>query len=554
MIRAHEAGRVRLPERGGHRWRSRYSKGPINMYNRLICTASVMLFSLWLGVNVQAQETTANVFLKIKPSLAIILNSTGAGTGFCISSSDSGSYYLTNAHVVGDDAVVTVYRQYPTFQKMAGKVVAHGIDSSPDLAIIKVAVPNIPALALVTSPLHEGDAIALAGYPISQYKLADITGMIVPSIHTGIISALENRGGIVEYDAQTLPGNSGGPIFDPQSGAVEAVVQAKLVGTTEVNIGIGIGRIVGPFLSRHSIGFREYSGARSGGKTASQDSGITNEALLKAPPGSQTVAIIYNTIGATGAGTATAIANAALDFAAKLRSQFQVKTFVIDRSTSNTAEIGSIAASNDALLAFVYDTKFRTTSSYTNAYGTYSKWDFSLAGGFVDSYGVAWGGPKRVEKNVSSARPNFQNVIESSLADLNDKFLAEFTQSTNFFTSQDVAINFFKYGFPIATGSKKSFVSLKPDPRGARAFVFGDFSPAAQAGLQNNDLVIQINGTSIAGMNSEQLVSLQNDINKSSAQFDLTIVTPEGTNTHIKFESESLRWFVNHRTQAAGSG
>jgi S1-C subfamily serine protease len=513
------------------------------------------LFLLVSIAGARADDTTANVFLKLKPSLAIIANSQGVGTGFCISSTDTSSYYLTNAHVVGNDDTVTVYRQYPTAQKMTGTVVARGIDEDPDLAVVKVPIPHIAAVTLITGPLHEGDPIADAGYPVAQYDLSTITGTIAPSIHTGTISALENRGGVVEYDAQTLPGNSGGPLFDPRTGAVGAIVRAKLVGTTEANLGIGIARVVLPFLHEHAIAYHEYTGSASGSTIASAPQPANdNEAILKAPPGAETVAIIYDTTLSKNTLSADGLTNSVSDFSNKFRTQFHVNTVLVDQHLSSNDDFAKTVAANNALIGVYYGAYFRQTSFYQNAYGTYTKWEFSLTGNMVDSYGIAWGGPPKIAKNVSSSRGDMQNVIESSLADLNDKLIAAYTTAPNYFSDPDIAINFFKYGFPMKTGVRRGFFNLVPDPSGARAKVFGDFSPAAQAGLQNDDIVLQINGTPLAGFTQDQLIDRLKTINDADGAFDLTIRAADGKETHIKFQSQTLRWYVDHRTEAAGSG
>lgn len=167
------------------------------------------------GIATAAGDITAT-FAKIKQSIAIVANSQAVGTGFCIASTGVASYYLTNAHVVGDENTVTVLRQYPTVQKLTGTVVAKGIQEDPDLAVVRVPIGNVPALRLrLTSP-DEGAPAAVAGYPSAQYNLARVSGDLVPAVHVGTVSAIVNRGRLVEYDAQTLPGNSGGPLFDPE--------------------------------------------------------------------------------------------------------------------------------------------------------------------------------------------------------------------------------------------------------------------------------------------------------------------------------------------------
>jgi hypothetical protein len=55
-------------------------------------------------------------------------------------------------------------------------------------------------------------------------------------------------------------------------------------------------------------------------------------------------------------------------------------------------------------------------------------------------------------------------------------------------------------------------------------------------------------------MSQDQLGALLKSINDAGGSFDLTIRTGDGKETPIKFESQTLRWYVDHRPEASGSG
>lgn len=226
------------------------------VYGRLPLAALIFLVSsIMLAPVARAQTSSVPAFAKIKPSLALVASSDGFGSAFCIRSNGSASFYLTNAHVVGDHRVVIVYRQFPSVKKMVGTVVARGDDEDHDLAIIRVSDAGIPALHLRKETPNEGDFVANAGYPITQFALARIAGELVPSVHVGTVSAVANHGAFIEFDAQTEPGNSGGPLFDPRNGDIVGVVRAKINVAADANLAIGVGRIVLPFLSDHDSAF-----------------------------------------------------------------------------------------------------------------------------------------------------------------------------------------------------------------------------------------------------------------------------------------------------------
>lgn len=488
-------------------------------------------------------DSTAAVFAKIKLSLGLIMTSKGAGSAICINSSPTSSYYLTNAHVVGDDNQVTVFKQYPTFSQLKGTVIARGLDEDPDLAVVSVPLGNIPATPLFLGDLREGDPVAIAGYPSAQYTLAEITGSLTPAVHTGTISAIQNRGGIIEYDAQTLPGNSGGPLFDPRTGAVVGLVQAKLVGTTDANIAIGVGRVIAPFLSKNSVAFTRLTMPDPEG-TPVVLSTSDDSTVLKALPGADVVAIVYDDSRATGENTGNYIADAAGDFATKFARAFNVRTVVVDAPITTVQAVATAARNNAALIAVPYGTGFHELSSYTNRLGTYSKWDFSLRSAIIDDYAMTWSPAENVEKTVNSAR-DVQSVITSSLADLNDQIVAAFSKYYSAAADESVLANLFRYALAMPNGGRKAFFNLTPSGNGATAHVF-DFGPAAEAGLQTGDNVLEVNGVSTSGKTQADLSGMLVAAS-ASGPYDVLIETADGKTQHIKFESKPLSWFLEHR-------
>jgi TPR repeat protein len=237
----------------------------------------------WVAQPAAAQNDISTAYNKVKPALALIMNEEEAssGTGFCIYSNGTESYYVTNHHVVGDSNQVIVIRQYPRFERMVGAVIAKTpgsvndmstLASGNDLAVVLVNHGGIPALPLSSSNPDEGAVVAVAGYPNAQFTLASLPGyQTTPSVHVGTISALQNNGRDLQYDAQTFHGNSGGPIFD-LLGHVVAVVDLGFGGTissqevdiTNVNLGISAARVLAPFLrSSRIIYYRASPGSNA---------------------------------------------------------------------------------------------------------------------------------------------------------------------------------------------------------------------------------------------------------------------------------------------------
>ncbi|MCF8521273.1 MAG: trypsin-like peptidase domain-containing protein [Candidatus Planktophila sp.] len=174
-------------------------------------------------------DSVAGIAQRVLPSVVSIATESdsgaGTGSGFII---DSGGMILTNNHVVDDVALyggeITVTLN--NGQSYEGTIV--GRDAPYDLAVIKIAANNLPALQFGDSEkVAVGDSVIAIGSPLG------LSGTVT----LGIISA-KNRavtagsGGsessfinALQTDAAINPGNSGGPLVDA-TGAVIGVNSA----------------------------------------------------------------------------------------------------------------------------------------------------------------------------------------------------------------------------------------------------------------------------------------------------------------------------------------
>lgn len=210
-----------------------------------------------------AQADLAETIARIKPSLVVVgtfnkLKSPSfamRGTGFVIG---DGRLIATNAHVVppettgmdsGQDTLMILARQGAETRPHPVHLVTRNAEH--DLAILRLDGPPLPALALGSSDaVREGQAIAFSGFPIggalgfSPVTHRGIISSITPiALPIGNASQLKDksirslRGGafpIFQLDATAYPGNSGGPLFDIDSGEVLGVINMVLIkGTKE---------------------------------------------------------------------------------------------------------------------------------------------------------------------------------------------------------------------------------------------------------------------------------------------------------------------------------
>lgn len=192
-------------------------------------------------------DSVAGIAQRVLPSVVSIATQSnagsGTGSGFVI---DSGGMILTNNHVVDDVAIHggVIRVTLNNGEHYEGTIV--GRDASYDLAVVKIAASNLPALQFGDSDkVAVGDSVIAIGSPLG----------LAGTVTLGIISA-KNRavtagsGGsessfinAIQTDAAINPGNSGGPLVD-LSGAVVGINSA--IATTGSSFGgqsgsIGLG-------------------------------------------------------------------------------------------------------------------------------------------------------------------------------------------------------------------------------------------------------------------------------------------------------------------------
>ncbi len=180
------------------------------------------------------------------------------GTGFAIG---DGTLIVTNAHVlpaVLDPAsmealaiLIPMRAGESKDQVQVREVKQIAVDKDSDLALLRMPGPAIPAMKIRDSVgIREGQEVLFTGYPIGP-----VLGPY-PATHRGMISAItpiaipQGRAGdldaatirrlagsafpVYQLDATAYPGNSGSPVYDPESGEVLGVINMVFVkGTKE---------------------------------------------------------------------------------------------------------------------------------------------------------------------------------------------------------------------------------------------------------------------------------------------------------------------------------
>ncbi|MBS0444386.1 MAG: trypsin-like peptidase domain-containing protein [Proteobacteria bacterium] len=199
---------------------------------------------------------------RIKPSVVVIgqylptgnPRFTSTGAGFAVA---DGRFVITNAHVIVQAKLDTptaslklLLRVSPTeLQQRDASLVDS--DAEHDLALLRVDGKPLAPLAIADSDaVREGQAVAFTGFPIGgvlgfsavthRGTISSITPIALPSPSARTLDAKtaarlrEGLFDIFQLDATAYPGNSGGPLFDPDSGQVVGIINMVFVkGTKE---------------------------------------------------------------------------------------------------------------------------------------------------------------------------------------------------------------------------------------------------------------------------------------------------------------------------------
>ncbi len=157
----------------------------------------------------------ADVSTGVVPIRAVTCLEGGTGTGFLLDERT----VVTAAHVVEGAVAVSVQ---VSGEPMPARVAA--LDTSLDLAVLDLghSAPGAVLPLAPTDPAY-GDSVAILGYPEGG-PLRMTEGTILDPYAFAVIEG-RSQPGLVETDASARPGNSGGPLVNPD-GEVAGVVIA----------------------------------------------------------------------------------------------------------------------------------------------------------------------------------------------------------------------------------------------------------------------------------------------------------------------------------------
>ena len=167
-----------------------------------------------------------------------------SGTGFVVG---DGNLLVTNAHVIertgeaANDASLVVHSRDGGGQGRIRRAEVVEVDKTHDLALLRFEGNPLPALELgKVGSVREGQSVAFVGFPLGgvlgfapvthRGTVSSITTVALPSptarqLDDRTISRIrEGTFDMLQLDATAYPGNSGGPLFDAETGDIVGVV------------------------------------------------------------------------------------------------------------------------------------------------------------------------------------------------------------------------------------------------------------------------------------------------------------------------------------------
>jgi S1-C subfamily serine protease len=227
-----------------------------------LCYGLLSLIALLGSGSLCAEPSLADTVAKIKPSIVAIgtymprrnPRSVFMATGFAVG---DGSLIITNAHAIPETLDIEHLEKIAIFyhKDNVDKVIIAtevAVDKDHDLALLKINDERLPALTLGSAAsVREGQLYAFTGFPIGMVLglspvthrgiISAITPNIIPMIQSVQIKQaqfkrLQDPYNVFQLDATAYPGNSGSPLYHPESGQVIGVINKVFVQESKENI------------------------------------------------------------------------------------------------------------------------------------------------------------------------------------------------------------------------------------------------------------------------------------------------------------------------------
>ena len=195
-----------------------------------------------------------DIFQSISPAVVYITTQTVAGedylgSGFIV---DSRGVIVTNYHVIQSAKEINVKLKDGKIYPVTDIIY---YDTRRDVCILKINAQNLPSISLGdANALQIGETIYSIGNPLGlEYSFSD-----------GLLSGIRDFQDLkwLQFTAPVSPGNSGGPLINPQGQAV-GIVTSQLARGQNINFALAINEIKPYITATPKMTFKEFVDAVS---------------------------------------------------------------------------------------------------------------------------------------------------------------------------------------------------------------------------------------------------------------------------------------------------
>ena len=222
----------------------------------------ILSLALGLAAHGAQAQNLPDTIEKIKPSIVAIGTfqktrrppSIFRGTGFVIG---DGLHVATNAHVMPDKIDGENKEALAVFSGKADRIeireaskIAEDLDH--DLVILKITgKPLSPMVIGDSNRVREGETYAFTGFPIGMVLglnavthrglISAVTPVVIPQLSSRLLDKkvlvrLTAPYNVFQLDATAYPGNSGSPLYHPDTGQVIGIINKVFIQETKESV------------------------------------------------------------------------------------------------------------------------------------------------------------------------------------------------------------------------------------------------------------------------------------------------------------------------------